>query len=95
MSAAENSQRVSARVTPRVYETLTQAAELLGATMNQFIVQSAYEKAKEIIEKERFIRMTARSASAFFEALENPPKPTSKLRKAARIYKASENAIEN
>jgi uncharacterized protein (DUF1778 family) len=59
------------------------------------LVQSAYEKAKEVIEKERFIRMTARSASAFFEALENPPKPTSRLRKAAKMYKASENAIEN
>ncbi len=95
MSATENSQRVSARVTPKIYETLIQAAELSGATMNQFIVQSAYEKAKEVIEKERFIIMTHRSASAFFEALENPPKPTSKLKKAAKSYKASGNAIEN
>jgi len=95
MSATENSQRVSARVSPKVYETLIQAAELSGATMNQFIVQSAYEKAKEIIEKERFIRMTARSATAFFDAIEDPPKPTTKLKKAATMYKASENTIEN
>ena len=95
MSATENSQRVSARVSPKVYETLIQAAELSGATMNQFIVQSAYEKAKEVIEKERFIRMTARSAAVFFDALEHPPKPTSKLKKAATMYKTSENTIEN
>ncbi len=95
MPASQNNQRVSARVTPKVYETLSQAAELTGATLNQFIVQSAYEKAQEVIEKERFIRMTARSASAFFEALVHPPKPTVKLRKAAKLYRASDNATEN
>jgi uncharacterized protein (DUF1778 family) len=95
MTASKNNQRVSARVTPKVYEALSQAAELTGATLNQFIVQSVYEKAQEVIEKERFIRMTARSASAFFEALDHPPKPTSKLRKAAKQYRASDNVIED
>jgi uncharacterized protein (DUF1778 family) len=95
MASMQNSQRVSARVTSEVYDTLSQAAELTGATLNQFIVQSAFEKAQEVIERERFIRMTSRSASAFFEALDHPPKPTSKLRKAARQYRAADNAIEN
>ncbi len=95
MAAVQNSQRVSARITPEVYDTLSQAAELTGATLNQFIVQSALEKAQEVIERERFIRMTSRSASAFFDALDHPPKPTSKLRKAARQYRATKNAIEN
>ena len=89
MAAMQNNQRVSARVTPEVYETLSQAAELTGATLNQFIVQSAYEKAQEVIEKERFIRMTSRSASTFFDALDHPPKPTPKLRKAATLYRAA------
>ena len=95
MPAPQNNQRVSARVTQKVYETLSQAAELTGATLNQFIVQSAYEKAQEVIEKEQFIRMTARCASAFFEALDHPPEPNAKLRKAAKLYRASDNAIEN
>jgi uncharacterized protein (DUF1778 family) len=59
------------------------------------MVQSAYEKAQEIIERERFIRMTVRSASAFFEALTHPPKPTAKLKNAAKLYQTSDNAIEN
>lgn len=95
MPSTQNNQRVSARVAPKVYETLSQAAELRGATLNQFIVQSAYEKAQEIIENERFIRMTSRSASAFFNALEQPPESTAKLKKAARLYRASDNAAEN
>jgi len=95
MPITQNNQRVSARVTPKVYETLAQAAELSGATLNHFIVQSAYEKAQEVIEKERFIRMTARSATAFFEAIEHPPKPTEKLKKAMKLYRGSDDDFEN
>ena len=95
MSLTQSNQRVSTRVTPKVYEVLSQAAELTGATLNQFIVQSAYEKAQEVIEKERIIRMTTRSASAFFEAIETPPEPTQKLKTAAKLYRDSENDPEN
>lgn len=95
MPATKSNQRVSARVNPKVYETLSRAAELTGATLNQFIVQSAYEKAQGIIEKERFIKITARSASAFFDALDRPPRPTARLRKVAKLYRASDNAVEN
>jgi len=95
MSTTQTNQRVSARIPPKVYEMLAQAAELSGATLNQFIVQSAYEKAQEVIEKESFIRMTARSATAFFEALEHPPKPSKKLKKAVKRYRGSDNDFEN
>ncbi|MEW6663988.1 MAG: DUF1778 domain-containing protein [Thermodesulfobacteriota bacterium] len=95
MAATQSNRRVSARVTPEVYETLSEAADLTGATLNQFIVQSAFEKAQEVIERERFIRMTSRSAAMFFEALDHPPKPTLKLRKAARLYRAADHPVEN
>jgi len=95
MPGTRNNQRVSARVTPKVYQTLLQAADLTGATLNQFIVQSAYEKAREVIEKEQLIRMTSRSASAFFEAFAHPPKPTAKLKKAAKLYQKSHDTDEN
>lgn len=87
MSATQNNQRVSTRISQQVYKILAQAAELSGATMNQFVVQSAYEKAQEIIEKERFIRLTEQSAATFFDALENPPKPAEKLKSAVKQYK--------
>ena len=93
--SATNSQRVSARVPNKVYELLSEAAEISGATMNQFIVQSACEKAREVIEKERFIHMTARSAMAFFEAIDNPPKPTAKLIEAVKRYKEFKNESQD
>jgi uncharacterized protein (DUF1778 family) len=88
MRAAQDNQRVSARVSSKVYDALAQAADPTGATLNQFLVQSAYEKAQQVIEKERFIKMTARSASLFFDAIEQPPPPNKKLRSAVTIRSA-------
>ena len=48
MNAETKTARVSARVTPNVFDTLTEASEIIGATLNQFLVQAALEKAKTI-----------------------------------------------
>ena len=42
--------RIGARVPHEVYETLCRAAELTGATVNQFLVQSALKEAQAVIE---------------------------------------------
>jgi uncharacterized protein (DUF1778 family) len=95
MRDAQGNQRVSARVPSKVYDALAQAAGLTGSTLNQFIVQSAYAKAQEVIEKERFIKMTARSASVFFDTLEKPPAPNKKLRSAVRSFKKKRDVSQN
>jgi len=74
---------------------LAQAAELSGATVNQFLVQSALEKAQKVTERERFIRMTTRSAGLFFDALENPPEPNEKLKHAIKEYRGSSDGAED
>jgi uncharacterized protein (DUF1778 family) len=66
---------------------LTEAAELSGATLNQFLVQSALDKAQLIIERKRVIRMSRKSAIIFFDAIEKPPAPEKKLKKAVKAYK--------
>ena len=95
MPISKQTERVSARVPAHVYQTLTQAAEIAGTTMNQFLVQSALEKAQMIIEKDRIINMTVRSANVFFEAVENPPAPNKKLKKAMKAYKETIHNAEN
>lgn len=79
--------RISARVPEHVYETLTRAAELCGATINQFLVQSALERARTVIEEENLIRLNAEAAKQFFDAIENPPAPNEKLLAAFRTHK--------
>jgi len=65
--------RITARVPIQVQKTLEAAANMVGATVNQFVVQSALREAERVIDEERFIRLTARDTSAFLEALDAPP----------------------
>ena len=95
MTISREKERISARVPQHAYQTLTQAAEISGATLNQFLVQAALEKAQMIIEKNRTIKLSTQAATVFFDAIENPPKPKSKLKKAMKIYKESIGDAEN
>lgn len=78
--------RISARVSHDVYETLCRAAELSGATINQFMVQSALKEAQAVIEREQVIRMSAPDWGWILDLLENPPKPNAKLKAAMKRY---------
>ena len=95
MPISKKNERVSARVPIYIYDTLSQAAELTGATLNQFLVQSALEKAQIVIKNEQLIKMTTQSANTFFSAIENPPVPSSKLKDAVKAYKGLSCNAEN
>ena len=59
----------------RYTETLCRAAELTGATVNQFLVQAALKEAQEVIEREEVVRPqpTRLELAARFDG--NPAKP--------------------
>ncbi|NOT85410.1 MAG: DUF1778 domain-containing protein [Methylococcaceae bacterium] len=78
--------RIGARVSHDVYETLCRAAELSGATINQFLVQSALKEAQAVIEREQVIRLSVRDWGWMLNLLENPPKPNAKLQAAMSRY---------
>lgn len=78
--------RIGARVPHEVYETLCRAAELTGATVNQFLVQSALKEAQAVIEREEVIRLSARDWTSLLDLLENPPQPNAKLKAAIERY---------
>jgi uncharacterized protein (DUF1778 family) len=84
-----NNERITARVSEQIKETLIAAADLTGATLNQFLVQSALEKAENIIEKDKLIHLSNKDAQLFFDMLENPPEPNEKLINAVKNYKAN------
>ena len=68
-------------------ETLEEAASLSGATVNQFVLQSAYDKAQQMIESESVIRLSRAQAKKVWELLENPPEPTPQMRAAYKDFK--------
>lgn len=84
MSTARAEERLSARVPSNVRELIAQAAQAVGATVNQFLVQSAVEKATEILERERVISLSSRDAATIFDLLENPPQASDALKEALR-----------
>ena len=81
--------RITARVSVNVRTTLEQAAELLGATVNQFVVQTAYQEAQRILERESVIRLSQSDARKILGLLDSPPKPNKALKNAVKAFKGS------
>lgn len=90
-TATLNRGRITARVPMAVQETLEMAASMTGATLNQFVVQTALREAERIIEQERVIRLSARDTEAFLAALDNPLPPNATLKAALEDYTARRN----
>ncbi|MDD5261561.1 MAG: DUF1778 domain-containing protein [Methylacidiphilales bacterium] len=88
----EPRKRITARVSDSVRGTLEQAAELLGATVNQFVVQTAYQEAQRVIERESLIRLSQKDAWKVFSLLDNPPKPNKRLKDAVKAFKGTVRA---
>ena len=87
LNSHENTVRVTARIPASIQETLQEAAELSGATLNQFIVQAALKEAKKIIEDERVIVLSESDADKVFSLIENPPPPNAYLKAAMKKHK--------
>ena len=85
-SAIAKQDRIGARVPREVYETLCRAAELTGATVNQFLVQSALKEAQAVFEREDVIRLSPRDWKWLLDLMGNPPKPNAKLKAAMKRY---------
>jgi len=88
----EPRKRITARVSDDVRTTLEQAAELLGATVNQFVVQTAYQEAQRLIERESVIRLSQKDSKKILSLLDNPPKPNKKLGNAVKAFKGKVRA---
>lgn len=85
-TAIAKQNRIGARVPHEVYETLCRAAELTGATVNQFLVQSALKEAHAVIEREEVIRLTPYDWNWLLGLIDNPPKSNAKLKAALKRY---------
>jgi uncharacterized protein (DUF1778 family) len=90
MSVIEARGRITARAAQPIVDKLQQAADLTGATINQFLVQAALEKAEHIIARERSIRLDLEDAQMLMNLLENPV-PNPALARALQRYQEKVN----
>lgn len=80
--------RLEARISPALKRRLEYAASLNGATLTEFVLQSAQEAAARAIRENDVLALGERARKAFAETLLNPPRPNRKAIAAARRYSA-------
>lgn len=83
--------RITARVSKRVMDTIQEAADLTGATLNQFLTQAALEKAEKVIDREGTIRFTVEDATMLINLLDKPPQTNTALAKAFERLRRTSN----
>lgn len=87
--------RLVARTSTEIQEIIQRAADYSGATLSQFLIDSAMEKARNVIERTETLHLSMAGADALFAALESPPKTSPKLLKAAKRYKDTVNSRDH
>lgn len=84
--------RISARVPKNIQERLEEAAERSGATISQFVLQAAVEKAEALLERERVTVLSERDARRLLELIDHPPPPNDKLKRGLETYRRAAGA---
>ena len=86
LSKQVSDDRITARLPRAKRVIIERAAAVYGATVNQFIVQTALDRAGEILEREELLHLSERDAKTFLAALENPPEPSQNLIDALKAH---------
>jgi uncharacterized protein (DUF1778 family) len=82
-------ERLEARLTASQKELLQQAATLEGTTLTEFVVRSAQQQARRVIEEHTLIKLGLEDSQSFVESLLNPPDPNTRMMAEAAEYKRS------
>lgn len=80
--------RLEARITPELKNRLEYAASLRGATVTEFVVQSAREAAARTIREHEVLTLSAEASVAFAELLLTPPAANEAAKAAAKSYRS-------
>lgn len=84
-----NTERMNFRTKPRIKKIIQQAAALSGVDDSVFTMNAAYQSALQTIAAHERTVLQAPDQAAFFEALDNPPEPTGRLKAAFERYRAT------
>src|SRR6266511_1692556 len=84
----ETMARLEARIPARVYDQMQRAAKLRGMSLTGYLVATAGEDARRVVEEAEIIRLAREDQIRFAQALIRPPKPNARLRRAAKRHAA-------
>jgi uncharacterized protein (DUF1778 family) len=78
--------RLEARIPVQVYDQMQRAARLRGLTLTGYLIATAGEDARRVVEDAEIMRLAREDQIRFAEALINPPKPNEWLSRAAKRH---------
>lgn len=81
---AVKKQRIDLRLSPNDKSLIEEAAAMTNQTITQFMVNSATERAAEVIEQHRRLILNEESWALVMDALSKPAAPNEKLQRAAK-----------
>jgi uncharacterized protein (DUF1778 family) len=65
---------------------MQQAADLVGQSLSEFVIDSAQRRAEEVLREHEVLRLSVRDSRTFIKALLNPPAPSARMRALAARY---------
>ncbi|HEY1837944.1 MAG TPA: DUF1778 domain-containing protein [Rhizomicrobium sp.] len=71
---------INVRVSTLWRDLIDTAANVLGKTRTDFIVESAQQHAIDVLLDQRFFGLEGSAYDAFLRALDNPPPPSDRLK---------------
>ena len=88
MGLTKTESRIPAHMPREVYERIVAASQTVGATLNQFLVQAALDRANDILERERTISLSLEAAEHLFDLIDTPPAPNEPLKLIMKRHEA-------
>ncbi|QWK81501.1 type II toxin-antitoxin system TacA family antitoxin [Ochrobactrum sp. BTU1] len=84
--AEPDTARLEARIPIHVYDQMQRAARLRGMTLTGYLIATAGEDARRVVEDAEVMRLARADQVRFAEALIDPPKPNEQLARAAKRH---------
>lgn len=84
MTQAHEPVTISIRAKTAQRDLIDQAAERLGRTRSDFMLEAACRQAEDVLLDQTYFALDAKGFAAFQAMLDNPPEPTDRLRRTLK-----------
>jgi uncharacterized protein (DUF1778 family) len=86
MDATPHNTRLDVRLAANHKDLIEQAASLLGQSVSAFTVSTLVREAGQVVESLAALQLGNRDRDAFLAAMNAPPRPSVRLRRAAKQH---------
>ena len=82
---------INLKMTEEFKDVIVRAAQLKMMPVNTYLINLAYDNAKQVISEYETLRLSNEERDRFMALLDNPPEPTEKAKMAMRQYLKGQN----